>query len=230
VEFEAIGQAGETSPLDLGACELDERPLATADGELLIAPSGIQVVANLAYYRRDLGGLPPGNGVEPSTKPIGGTTLRLSSLTTGYDQTATTDGSGACTFPNVPPAADYRLSVVGEPGYFAVAADARDYGLIPLKIIGHYPDWTGNQEVAGDVTGNGRAGAFDSVVILMRNMGLIGSWPNGVPDWQFLHAGTLFNANVPLEGLVVEDPDADGQMPFDALGIHMGDVSGNWGQ
>jgi len=38
VEFEAIGQAGETSPLDLGACELDERPLATADGELLIAP------------------------------------------------------------------------------------------------------------------------------------------------------------------------------------------------
>jgi len=186
----------------------------------------ISVVVNVGYYRDDLGGDPPGNGTEPGSDVISGVQLRLTSASAGYDQMATTDGAGQCTFADAPEAVDYELTIVADPAYDATRVDLRDVGLMPLPFFGLDPTWTTSQSIAGDVTENGIVSAFDSVYIQMRILGVLTSWPNGLPDWRYLFGGSVVDRRAPVAGITVSDPDGDGTCPLELTGIQLGDVSG----
>jgi len=164
-------------------------------------------ISGTVYYYRGTG------GVEPSTKPVPGTSLQL---------VGTESGSTASNTSGYYELLDILKGVVsvipGKMGDFASGISSLDASRVSQHRVG-LVTLTDRQQIAGDVSGNGSISSYDASLISQFRVGIISRFPIAVQngsDWAFEPGEKNYT---PI------DSDRPGE---DYLGILYGDVTGNW--
>jgi len=167
--------------------------------------------------------------------PVPGVDVELIGVPTGL---AMTDANGNYGFPSVP------TSFTTQPGKqddVQNAVTALDATLVLQFQAGLLPNFTADQKLAGDVTGNGTVTALDATRILQFQAGLLPRFEVAnvcQSDWVFrpepaaIPGQTLVQPQISpgmcVKGAIMYsnfNPPVSGQ---DYVGILFGDTSGNW--
>jgi len=209
----------------------DDGNICTADscsaGACLHAPSGACGVSGVVTYYRN------GTTGEPSVKPVPSVGVDASGDLVADD---TSGAAGTYAIGNLagtigvtptpkygdPRASDHNGAITSFD-----ASLAAQHAVLQITL-------SGNQQIAGDVTGNGAVSSFDAALISQFAVQVIDHFaaagvPPGGSDWRFLRCDNYVDAgnhdcgpasytHAPLVGPVVDN----------FVGILLGDVSGNW--
>jgi hypothetical protein len=207
---------------DGDACTSD----ACSAGACVFQPNGTcGITGNVLYYRDGA------TASEPSVKPAPGVGI---DITQDAGPDALTDGAGAYGFPNLfgsrtvaptpkwgdPRAADHNDAI-----------SSFDATLIARHVVGESP-LSANQQIAGDVSGNGLVTSFDAAKVVQFSVEMVNHFDVATAtgsDWKFLRCDNYVSAtqqdcgapvyvHAPLGGAQVDDFHA----------ILYGEVSGNW--
>ena len=167
--------------------------------------------------------------------PVPGVDVLLIGLPTGME---TTDANGNYGFPSVPTNFTTQPSKQDD---FQNAVTALDATLVLQFQAGLLPNFTNDQKLAGDVTGNGTVTALDATRILQFQAGLLPRFEVAntcQSDWLFrpepaaIPGQTLVQPQISpgmcVKGAIMYS-NFDGPVnDQDYVGILFGDTSGNW--
>jgi hypothetical protein len=203
----------------LGSCD-------GADGLCAARANGECGVTGTVYYYRDIA-----TAAEPSTKPVPGTPVEttqdsLADATTGsagvYDvgalagvvQVRTLGNFGAAR------AADHNDSIT--------SFDAALIAQHAVEIV----TLSENQQIAGDVSGNGGLTAFDASLVAQFSVALIDHFDVAVAtgsDWRYLRCDSYASATShDCDSAIYTHAPLAGPVEDDFYAVLYGDVTGNW--
>jgi hypothetical protein len=177
-------------------------------------------VTGTAHYYRD------GAGSEPGTNPVAGVDIDATGDTTAE---ATTGPDGSYSLGNLAGDLTVRtLSKFGSPraSDHNNAVTSFDAMLIARSSVGLI-SLTGNQRIAGDVSGNGAVTAYDASLVSRFAAENLDHFPVAETkgsDWEFLRCASPSNCTTPSYSYT----PLTGPATADFYALLIGDVSGNW--
>ncbi|MEW6751424.1 MAG: FlgD immunoglobulin-like domain containing protein [Candidatus Latescibacterota bacterium] len=170
-----IGAPGSSSLLDLAAATLNEGDLDVGlTGGMVTIYREIHLLGSVLYYS--------------GRQPVPGTVVTLRTGTGSPAAADTTDDSGAYALRRIVPG-PYRLSA-SRAAAPTPAVDVVDVSQILRHLVG-LTELSAEQQLAADVSGNGRLGTNDAGLILRYLVGLETAFPAG-PLWHFTPAEVSF--------------------------------------
>jgi hypothetical protein len=185
------------------------------------------VSGTVLYYRNSAGG-----GAEPSSKPV-------PNMSIDADQNAladaTTGSAGTYSVPNL--FGSFQVQAMDRYGNPRAADDngaisSFDAANIARHAV-HLITLSTNQQIAGDVTGNGQVTSTDASFVAQFASHVIDHFPVAVSDnsdWRFLRCDTYQDAtNQTCGAPVYQHNPLSGSATDNFYAVLYGDVTGNWG-